>query len=171
VHFVYQRPAGEVLGVSMWRPVIDDLRDQEEYAIKLMEKMLFPILRHMVPARGDDQYGLAEDVDQAAFSHQTIAPDGILVTPPSHELKMIGAAGESLNPTPQLDYMLHLAYLGAGVSGTIMGTEDSSAAFARTLIRMPPPASAAKGASPKAPDITVSVPRVSGASPRSCRPV
>jgi len=136
IHFAYQRPAGEVLGVSMYRPVLDDvraLRDQEEYATKLMEKMLFPILHHMVPARGDDQYGLAEDVDQAAFSHQTISPDGILVTPPGHELKMIGAAGEALDPVPSLKYMMQRAFMGAGVSSTIMGTEDSSAGTSDVL--------------------------------------
>lgn len=136
VHFAYQKPAGEVNGISLHQPVLDDLRtlrDMEEYAFKLQEKMLFPILHHEVPARGDDQFGLAEDVDQAAYSHQTISPDGILVTPPGHILKMLGAAGEALDPVPMLEYMLRRLFLGEGVSGTIMGTEDSSAGTSDVL--------------------------------------
>lgn len=136
VHFAYQRPAGEVLGVSLHRPVIDDIRtarDMEEYAFKLMEKMLFPITQHIIPAKGDDQYGLAEDVDQAAYSHQSVAPDGVIVTPFGHEIKMIGAAGEALDPVPMLEYMLRRLYMGEGVSGTIMGTEDSSAGTSDVL--------------------------------------
>jgi len=136
IHFAYQRPAGEVLGVSMHRASLDDiraLRDQEEYAIKLMEKMLFPVLHHQLPATGDDQYGLAEDMDQAVSGHQTMSPDGILITPHGHELKMIGAAGQALDPTPQLKYMMQRVFMGEGVSGTIMGQDATSAGTSDVL--------------------------------------
>lgn len=136
IHFAYQKPAGDVLGISMHKPILDDiraLRDQEEYAIKLFEKMLFPIIHHQVPKQGDDLYGTSEDVDQAAYGYSGIAPDGILITPPGHEIKMIGAAGEALNPVPQLTYMMQRVFMGEGLSSTIMGIESSSAGTSDVL--------------------------------------
>jgi hypothetical protein len=131
IHFPYNRKPGELWGCSSLAPVLEDVRAYrrcEEYMIKLLHKHLNPLLHHKTP--GADALGLGrqEDVDLAARNYQIIAPDGWIITPPGHEISMIGAESHALRGEGYMQLMRERLYAGLGVNQVVMGDAAGASA-------------------------------------------
>jgi hypothetical protein len=129
IHIAYNVQPGAIWGLSILAPVIEDIRlyrQIEEDVAQLIRKNLTPILHHQIPDVTGTGVGRQADIDRAIANYTGMAPDGFYVTPPGHELKVIGAESHAIRAE---GYMLHYkarVYAGLGVSPVIMG-EDSGA--------------------------------------------
>jgi hypothetical protein len=129
IHFGFNVPAGEVWGSPALVPVLDDIKEYrlcEEYVLKLLYKHLNPILHHVVPDNSGMGIGRQEDLDAANASHQIIAPDGFIVTPPGHDLKYVGAESHSLRGEGYMNLIKARVYAGLGVNQLVMGEGETT---------------------------------------------
>jgi hypothetical protein len=129
VHFAFNVQAGKIWGTPSLAPVLDDIRAYrqcEEYVIKLLYKHLNPYFHHKVPDNAQDGFGRQEDVDAAYAAHSVIAPDGMIITPPGHEITVIGAESHALRGEGYIQQMRERVYAGLGVNQLVMGESDGS---------------------------------------------
>lgn len=135
IHFPYKAPAGKVMGIPLYAPVLDDLRmlrDVEEYIVKLLFKHLFPLLHHEVPDLSGTGLGTDEDVKQAVANYAGMAPDGMLITPPGHKINVV-AAGAGIDASPYLKHLLQRVLMGLGLSEAIMGLGNAAVGMSDML--------------------------------------
>ena len=135
IHFPYKPPAGKVMGIPLYAPVLDDLRmlrDVEEYIVKLLFKHLFPLLHHEVPDLSGTGLGTDEDVKQAVANYAGMAPDGMLITPPGHKIKVV-EAGQGIDASPYLKHLLQRVLMGLGLSEAIMGLGSAAVGMSDML--------------------------------------
>lgn len=135
IHFAYKPPAGKVMGVPLYAPVLDDLRmlrDVEEYIVKLLFKHLFPLLHHEVPDLSGTGLGTDEDVKQAVANYAGMAPDGMLITPPGHKIHVV-EAGQGIDASPYLKHLLQRVLMGLGLSEAIMGLGNAAVGMSDML--------------------------------------
>ena len=136
VYFEYTIQPGETFPTPDLAPVIEDVanyRTCEEYVMKLLFRHLNPLVHHEVPDRTGSGLSLQDDVDDAYASHTALAPDGLIVTPHGHTIKMIGAESQALRAEGYLQMLRHRAYLGLGVNDVVMGEGISTAAHADAM--------------------------------------
>lgn len=135
IHFAYKPPAGQIMGVPLCSPVLDDLmnlRDVEDYATKLIFKHLFPLLHHEVPDHTGTGLGTDEDVKQAVANYAGMAPDGMLITPPGHKISVV-EAGQGIDPAPYIKHLMQRVLMGLGLSEAIMGLGSAAAGMSDML--------------------------------------
>jgi hypothetical protein len=94
--------------------------------IKLLYKHLNPLLHHKVPDNTGLGVGRQEDVDAAAAAHAVIAPDGLIVTPPGHEITMLGAESHALRGEGYMELLKSRVYAGLGVNQLVMGEGETT---------------------------------------------
>lgn len=124
LHFALNVQAGHTLGSPHLGPVLDDIREYrrcEEYVIRLLYKHLNPLLHHKVTEKTAGFGASQGDVNAAAAAHAFIAPDGMIVTPPNHEIVMIGAESRALRGEGYLALLKQRVFTGLGVSQVAMG--------------------------------------------------
>jgi len=138
VHFFYCRPAGAIWGESLMAPVLEDVRNyrqMEEMVLRLMYKHLNPLMHQEVPDTTGTGLGRQEDVDAAAQAHQTMAPDGFIITPPGHKITVLGAESHALRAEGYLKVMRQRVYAGLGLTGLQMGEVSTASAGSADAIR------------------------------------
>lgn len=131
VHFAFNVQVSTVWGLPSITPVIEDVRayrQAEEYVIRLLYKHLNPLMHHMVPPADQDGLGRQEDVDAAYAAHTTVAPDGMIITPPGHEIKMIGAESRAIRGEGYMKMFRERIYAGLGLNSVVMGEGQSTSA-------------------------------------------
>ena len=130
IHFPYNVQAGQIWGTPHLLPVLEDIREYrrcEEYVIKLLYKHLNPLMHHEIPdLTAGLGTGRSADLDLAQFSHQVIAPDGMIVTPPGHKISMIGAESRALRGEGYMKLLRERLYAGLGVNQIVMGEGENT---------------------------------------------
>ncbi len=131
VHFAFNIQTSSVWGLPHITPVIEDVRayrQAEEYVIRLLYKHLNPLLHHEVPAADGDGQGRQEDVDAAYAAHTTVAPDGMIITPPGHKISMIGAESRAIRGEGYMKMLRERIYAGLGLNSVVMGEGQTTSA-------------------------------------------
>lgn len=130
LHFTYCREAAGIWGMPAILSVIEDvraLRQAEENVLKLIHKHLNPLIHQTVPDITGTGEGRQEDIDDAARSYQTMATDGIIITPPNHIIKVLGAESQALRAEGYLEWFKKRVFTGLGVSSLAMGENEGGA--------------------------------------------
>lgn len=124
LHFTYCKEAGGIWGIPPVLSVIEDiraLRQLEESVIKLCYKFINPLIHISSPDITGTQEGRQEDIDDMVRNWQTSAPDGIMVTPPGWDTKVLGMESQALRVDSYLKHFQQRVFTGLGVSELIMG--------------------------------------------------
>jgi len=127
LQFTYCKDAGGIWGIPPVVSVIEDiraLRQAEENVLKLIYKHLNPLIHQQIPDLTGTGEGRQEDVDDAIKNIQTSAPDGYIVTPPGHTIKVIGAESQAIRAEGYLRMFKQRVFSGLGVSELTMGESD-----------------------------------------------
>lgn len=140
VHFTLDKKVGHPAGTPIVEPVKDDirtLRRMEEHVDLLVYQHLFPLFQYVVgtdqrPARvlpnGTDEIGIVEQ------KVEYLPPEGVIVTPERHEIKLIGADGKALKADTYLKHFKERVFAGIGMSSVDFGEgAGASRATANTL--------------------------------------
>jgi hypothetical protein len=131
VHFAFNVQCGSIWGLPSISPVIEDVRayrQAEEYVIRLLYKHLNPLLHHEVPGTDGEEQGRQEDVDAAYAAHTTVAPDGMIITPPGHKISMIGAESRAVRGEGYMKMLRERIYAGLGLNSVVMGEGQTTSA-------------------------------------------
>lgn len=139
-HMVYCRPGGALWGAPYALGVVEDLRSyrqMEETMSKMVDKFGNPLIHQETPDITGTGEGRQEDVDDSGYIYQSMAPDGIIVTPPGHKFNIIGAESHALRIDPYINHWEERLYAGLGVSDIIMGKASQVGAYPSELITAP----------------------------------
>jgi hypothetical protein len=135
LHFTHGREAGGIWGVPPVVTVIEDiraLRQMEENVIKLIYKYLNPMIHQTIPDVTGTGEGRQEDIDDVVNAYRTSAPDGFIITPPGHTIKVIGAESQAIRAEGYLQMFKARVLTGLGIStmdiGDISGEISQGAA-------------------------------------------
>jgi len=124
LHFTYDKEAGGIWGIPPVVTVIEDiraLRQMEENVIKLIYKYLNPMIHQTVPDITGTGEGRQEDIDDVVNAYRTSAPDGFIITPPGHTIKVIGAESQAIRAEGYLQMFKARVLTGLGVSNMDIG--------------------------------------------------
>jgi hypothetical protein len=131
VHFPFNMQVSTIWGLPSITPVIEDVRayrQAEEYVIRLLYKHLNPLMHHEVPGVDGEGMGRQEDVDAAYAAHTTVAPDGMIVTPPGHKISMVGAESRAIRGEGYMKMLRERIYAGLGLNSVVMGEGQTTSA-------------------------------------------
>lgn len=129
IHMAYKRPTGRAYGVPMIANVLDDvllLRQIEENVVRLVHKHLFPVYLWKVGLAQPGYEATDEEIEQLEEELANMPIDGTMVVPERHDLKAIGAEGQSISAEGYLKYFRQRVFSGLGVSDSVMGIGDSA---------------------------------------------
>ena len=127
VHFTIDRKVGRPIGTPIIEPVKDDvraLRRVEEHVDLLVYQHLFPLFQYVVGTKerpamvypdGDDEITIVRR--QVEF----LPPEGVIVTPERHEIRLIGAEGKALKAEGFLKHFKERVFSGVGMSSVDFG--------------------------------------------------
>jgi hypothetical protein len=117
--------------------VIEDVRlfrQIEENIAEMIQKNLNPLIHHQVPDVAGNGFGRQRDIDQVAANYSSMALDGIYITPPGHEIKIIGAESHALRAEGYLKHFKQRIFSGMGVSEVLMGEGATTVGTADALV-------------------------------------
>ena len=135
-HIAYTKPEGIPWGVGPMLAAIEDLsllRVIESTIAMMIKKFSNPMLHHIITPRGGPQSSIQGDINNMYMTYRRMAPEGLLVTGPNHEIKVIGAESNALRMEGYLTHFLNRTAGGLASSpfglGLTPGTLGSSQAF------------------------------------------
>lgn len=129
VNTAYKRPSDGHYGIGLAVPALEDvalLRNIEQTTAVMTRKNSMPLLWHRILKATSAQSGVQSEINAAARLHQSVSPDGVIVTPMHHELKVLGSESQALRLEGYLKYFSSRAFAGMGVSPFLMGFEGGS---------------------------------------------
>jgi len=140
VHFTLDKKVGHPIGTPIIEPVKDDirtLRRMEEHVDLLIYQHLFPLFQYIVGTKDKPAMVYPDgtsEVDVVERKVEFLPPEGVIVTPERHEVKLIGADGKALKAAELLEYFKKRVFSGFGSSAVDFGEGDTSnKATANTL--------------------------------------
>lgn len=123
VHLAYNR-TDYLYGVPPLVSVVEDvraLRQVEEDVLRLVHKYAHPLLHIATPDTLGYGEGLRADMQELAYQVNTMVEDGVLITMPGQEVRMIGAESFALRVEPYLDSFKRRVFAGLGMSEVMLG--------------------------------------------------
>jgi hypothetical protein len=133
VQITYKKLADSNWGFGVSFSSLEDimlLRSLEQTTAIMVKKNSNPIIHHKVTRSTGANVSIQTDINRAGDLHRMSAPEGVIITGPSHEIKAIGAESQALRVGEYLDYFSKRALAGLGVSPFIMGFESAGTAEA-----------------------------------------
>lgn len=122
VHLAYNR-VDYLYGTPTLVAVIEDiraLRQIEEDVLRLIHKFAYPILHIATPDTLGYGEGIRNDMQQLAYTINTMMEDGVLITMPGQEVRMVGAESIALRLEPYLELFKRRVFSGLGMSETML---------------------------------------------------
>lgn len=129
IHTAYKKPSDSHYGIGLVFASMEDiglLRNMEQTVSVMVKKNSIPILWHRVTRPVNPAGGIQTDINNAVRMHQSSAPDGVIVTPGTHELKMLGSESHAMRNEGYLKYFAYRSFAGMGMSPFLMGFEAAS---------------------------------------------
>jgi hypothetical protein len=129
LHTPYKKPSNSHYGIGITFPALDDislLRNIEQTTAIGLKKNTIPILWHRILRSNNPYENPQEEVSKVLASHRRMTQDGLIVTPGTHELKVLGSESQSLRTEGYLKYFATRAFSGLGVSSFLMGFETGT---------------------------------------------
>lgn len=123
VHLAFNR-VDYLYGVPPFLAVIEDvraLRQIEEDVLRLVHKFAYPILHVATPDTLGYGEGLRADMQELAYVINTMMEDGVLITMPGQEVRMVGAESIALRVEPYLEAFKRRVFAGLGMSEVMLG--------------------------------------------------
>jgi len=128
LHTAYKKPSDAHYGVGLTFAALEDvalLRNVEHTIAVMIKKNSMPILWHKITRPGYPG-NIQSDINQAVRLHETMSPDGVIVTPSTHELKFLGSESLAMRNEGYLKYFAYRSFASMGVSPFLMGFEAAS---------------------------------------------
>jgi hypothetical protein len=129
IHMYHNQQSGGIWGTPELLTVLDDvrvLRQCEEMIVELIFKSLNPILHHELPEIPGVGGVRQDDLDAVAQKHNISAVNGYIVTPPGHQIHILGVESKALRAEGYLKMLKHRVFAGLGVNDLIMGESGTS---------------------------------------------
>ena len=124
IHFVFDRDPGSVWGVPRWIAVLEDirvLRKIEGNSMAMIYRYAIPMVQAQVGLPQAGLFGTKKEIEETKSVIERTPPDGLLVTGPNVNLKMVGAEGQALDVNPFLSYFENRVFTGLNTSQSMMG--------------------------------------------------
>lgn len=124
IHFVFDRDPGSVWGVPRWIAVLEDirvLRKIEGNSMAMIYRYAIPMVQAQVGLPQAGLFGTKKEIEETKSVIERTPPDGLLVTGPNVNLKMVGAEGQALDINPFLSYFENRVFTGLNTSQSMMG--------------------------------------------------
>ena len=127
IHMYMSRKVGLTFGTPMVVPVLDDiraLRRMEENIEVLVFQHAVPLFQYLVgsnDAPADD-----DDIQNAKATVNEMPPNGMVVTPHTHNITAIGAEGRAIRAEGYLNYFKSRVWAGLGLSGVSFGEGNTA---------------------------------------------
>jgi len=139
IHTPYKRPSDCHYGFGLTFAALEDvslLRNQEQTTAIALKKNTIPVLWHRI-LRPSTPGGDSElEMRNALASHRNMSQAGVIVTPGTHELKILGSESQVLRTEGYLKYGAYRAFAGLGVSPFLMGFEPGTIGTAEAAIEL-----------------------------------
>lgn len=136
IHIHLDRKVGLSYGCPMVIPVLPDimaLRRIEENIEILVFQYSIPFFQYKVGFEGGEYD--ADEISQVKEDLKAMVTEGMVVTPPHHEIKAIGAEGRAIRAEGYLKYFKQRVFSGLGTSGLGMGEDTGGKATANHLTK------------------------------------
>ena len=130
--FTIDKKVGQPIGTPIVEPVKDDiraLRRIEENLDLLVYQHLFPIFQYIVGTKEKPASVYSNGTDEVEEVENKVAflpPEGVIVTPERHEIKMIGVEGKALKAEGIVKHFKERVQAGLGMSGVDFGEGGSA---------------------------------------------
>jgi hypothetical protein len=127
VHFTIDKKVGRPIGTPIVEPVKDDiraLRRVEEHVDLLVYQHLFPLFQYVVGTKERPAMVYPDGNDEITIVRQQVEflpPEGVIVTPERHEIRLIGAQGKALKAEGFLKHFKERVFGGVGMSSVDYG--------------------------------------------------
>lgn len=139
-HVAYTKPEGIPWGVGPMLPAIEDLallRTAESTVALMMKKFSNPFIHHIIEPRGGAQSSIQADINNMYMTYRKMAPEGLLITGPNHQIKILGGESHALRMEGYLEAFTNRAAGGLASSpfglGLTPGNQGSAEAFNEML--------------------------------------
>jgi hypothetical protein len=139
IHTPYKKLSDSYWGWGLSFGAIDDinlLRNVEQTTAIAIKKNTIPLLWHRVLRPSNPMIDPRVELQDAARMHRTVTQDGVLVTPGTHELKMLGSESQAIRTEGYLKYYAYRAFADLGVSPFLMGFEPGTIGTAEAAIEL-----------------------------------
>jgi hypothetical protein len=139
VHTPYKKASFSTWGFGITFSALDDvnlLRNVEQITAEGLKKNTIPLLWHKITKADNPLVDPRMELEKAAQKHRTIGPDNVIVTPGTHELKVLGSESQSLRTEGYLNYYARRVFSGLGTSPFLMGFETGTLGTVEAAIEM-----------------------------------
>jgi hypothetical protein len=129
VHLAYKKPSDGFWGIGFTFSALEDvvqLRSLEQNVAIMAKKNGSPLYHHIINRAMSPGKTITAEIQGAAMLHRTSAPEGVIVTGPGHEIKVIGAESHALRFGEYLKYYSNRCFAGLGVTPFLMGFETGT---------------------------------------------
>lgn len=132
IHFYVDRKDGFLFGTPITVPVQNDiyaLRRIEENVETLVHQCLFPLYQYKVGSEtspGSYYPDGRSEIDVVRYEMTRMPPEGMIITPYTHEIANLGSGERGLQAESYLAYFKQRVFSGLGVSSVDMGESGTS---------------------------------------------
>lgn len=129
VHLAYKKPSDSFWGIGFTYAALEDvvqLRSLEQSVAIMTKKNGSPLYHHIINRAASPGKTITAEIQAAAILHRQSAPEGVIVTGPGHEIKVIGAESQALRVGEYLKYYSNRCFAGLGVTPFLMGFETGT---------------------------------------------
>lgn len=129
VHLAYKKPSDSFWGIGFTFAALEDvmqLRSLEQSVAIMTKKNGSPLYHHIINRAMSPGKTITTEIQAAAMLHRVSAPEGVIVTGPGHEIKVIGAESHALRVSDYLRYYSNRCFAGLSVTPFLMGFETGT---------------------------------------------
>jgi hypothetical protein len=128
IHLPYKKIPGTNYGVGITFGALNDfslLRNIEQAIYVMIRKFSKPLYHHKITSLGGN-VSLEREIQMVEKKYRLSAPDGLIVTGPTHDIKVHGSESHAIRAEPYLDYFFERGLISLGVSSAVLGIGNLS---------------------------------------------
>ena len=139
VHTPYKKPAESHWGFGLTFSALEDvslLRNIEQTTAIGIKKNAIPLLWHRILRPSNPMIDPKIELNQVLQMHRNMTQDGVIATPGTHELKILGSESQAMRTEGYLKYYASRCFSGLGVSPFLMGFEPGTIGTAEAAVEL-----------------------------------